>query len=195
MRASIPARATYLSGTVTPLIRTTLRRLCLDFGDELFHKNDELAIDGTNHQGDDYNDPVETGVGAVNLALVSRQEQREEDVESEKTARRAERRTSKRAPNHVHNEAPADVQEQSQNAQMDVPNGVLDNVNRAKRQRKSQILDAMVDIYVDSPDTGPTEMAKQLGIGRSTVYTYLADLETAGRIDRNNGDGIAVTGK
>jgi hypothetical protein len=61
MRASIPARATYLSGTVMPLIRTTLRRLRLDFGDELFHKNDEQVIDSANYQGDDDNGPVEMG--------------------------------------------------------------------------------------------------------------------------------------
>ena len=57
----MPARNTYLSGTVAPLVRTTLRRLRLDFGDELFHKNDELAINGASYQGDDYNDPVNVG--------------------------------------------------------------------------------------------------------------------------------------
>jgi hypothetical protein len=58
MRTSVLSRAGYLSGTVTPTIRATLRRLRLDFGDELFHKNDEQVIATPAYQGDDYNDPT-----------------------------------------------------------------------------------------------------------------------------------------
>jgi predicted transcriptional regulator len=131
--------------------------------------------------------PALAVVGAVNLALISRQEQREADVESQKAEQRAQRRVSRSVQK--------DVRQQSPSAQIDIQNAVLDSVNRAKRQRKADILDAMVDIYVDSPEAGPTEVARRLGIGRSTVYNYLSDLQTAGRIARNNGNGIAVLGR
>jgi predicted transcriptional regulator len=135
--------------------------------------------------------PALAVVGAVNLALISRQEQREADVESQKAEQRAQRQASR----SVQKDVQADVQQRAQDAQIDVQNAVLDSVNRARRQRKADILDAMVDIYVDSPEAGPTEIARRLGIGRSTVYNYLSDLETAGRIARNNGDGVAVLGR
>jgi predicted transcriptional regulator len=131
--------------------------------------------------------PALAVVGAVNLALISRQEQREADVESQKAEQRAQR--------HASRSVQKDVRHPSPNAQIDIQNAVLDTVNRARRQRKADILDAMVDIYVDSPEAGPTEIARRLGIGRSTVYNYLSDLETAGRIVRNNGSGIAVLGR
>jgi hypothetical protein len=139
--------------------------------------------------------PALAVVGAVNLALISRQEQREADVESQKAERRAQRQGSRDRPRTVQKDVQRDVHQQSPNAQIGVQNSVLDTVNRARRQRKAGILDAMVDIYLDSPDAGPTEVARRLGIGRSTVYNYLSDLEMAGRIARNDGNGIAVLGR
>ncbi len=48
---TMSARNTYLSGTVTPTIRATLRRLRLDFGSELYYKNQaDIA--------DDYHDGI-----------------------------------------------------------------------------------------------------------------------------------------
>ena len=120
--------------------------------------------------------PALAVVGAVNLALISRQEHREAAVEAQKAEARERRRASRRQSNTV----PFDVQNT-------VQHDVLDIVNRTRRERKAANLDAMVDIYVDHPQMRATDMARRLGIGRSTVYNYLADLETAGRIDRDNG--------
>jgi len=51
-------RTKYLSDTLTPLAKITLRRLRLDFGSALYVENDGAVIDGANKQGDDHNDPV-----------------------------------------------------------------------------------------------------------------------------------------
>jgi DNA-binding IclR family transcriptional regulator len=78
---------------------------------------------------------------------------------------------------------------------MGVQNPVLNTswspVNLSKRERKARHLDAMLDIYRDSPETGATDIPRQLGIGRSTVYTYISELEGAGQI-RKNGHGVEV---
>lgn len=46
MKDSIPTatRDKYLSGDVTPKVRITIRRTRLDFGSELYFKNDDAAI-------------------------------------------------------------------------------------------------------------------------------------------------------
>jgi DNA-binding GntR family transcriptional regulator len=49
--------------------------------------------------------------------------------------------------------------------------------------------------YASSPDAGPTEAGRAIGVSRQTVYTYLAELEAAGRIARNDGSGIEVVGR
>jgi len=56
---------------------------------------------------------------------------------------------------------------------------------------KAQALNTMLSIYEKDPDAGPTEVGKAIGRSRTTVYTYLDELEEAGRIGRN-GDGVEV---
>jgi len=56
---------------------------------------------------------------------------------------------------------------------------------------KAQALDTMLTIYEKDPDAGPTEVASAIGRSRTTVYTYLDELQKAGRIGRN-GDGVEV---
>ena len=58
-------------------------------------------------------------------------------------------------------------------------------------REKTARLDAMLAFYQRNPDAGPSEVSKVLGVSRTTVYTYLAELETAGRI-RRNGPGVQV---
>ena len=58
-------------------------------------------------------------------------------------------------------------------------------------REKTARLDAMLAFYQRNPDAGPSEVSKVLGVSRTTVYTYLAELETAGRI-RRNGQGVQV---
>lgn len=58
-------------------------------------------------------------------------------------------------------------------------------------REKAARLDAMLALYRRDPDAGPSEVSKALGVSRTTVYTYLAELETAGRIHRN-GQGVQI---
>jgi DNA-binding GntR family transcriptional regulator len=52
-----------------------------------------------------------------------------------------------------------------------------------------------VTFYASNPDAGPTEVGRAIGVSRQTVYNYLAELEAAGRIARNDGKGVAVLKK
>ncbi|MBN1890239.1 MAG: helix-turn-helix domain-containing protein [Thermoflexales bacterium] len=68
------------------------------------------------------------------------------------------------------------------------------NLNTAPEQdanNKAERLDKLLGIYRDDPGVGVSEAARRLGIGRTTVYAYLSELEQAGHI-RRNGDGIQV---
>lgn len=58
-------------------------------------------------------------------------------------------------------------------------------------REKTARLDAMLALYRRNPDAGPSEVSKALGVSRTTVYTYLAELEAAGRIQRN-GQGVQI---
>jgi hypothetical protein len=48
-------------------------------------------------------------------------------------------------------------------------------------------MDSLLAFYLDNPDAGPTEAGRAIGVSRQTIYTYLADLEEAGRLARRNG--------
>jgi len=124
-----------------------------------------------------------------------------EQEKGERRAARASRRASSKASKTVQQgvqESSGTVQDVSSTGRLavqrdvqDVSGTVLDAVNVSKRERKAAVLDAMLAIYLDSPETGVTAVAGQLGIGRSTVYGYLVELEQAGRVKRN-GNGVKV---
>ena len=80
------------------------------------------------------------------------------------------------------------VQASDSSASIKVARTVNDERNlRTKAER----VDAMLKLYTANPDIGPTEMARQLEVSRSTIYTYLNELEDDGTIQRN-GDGVQV---
>ena len=56
---------------------------------------------------------------------------------------------------------------------------------------KAEVLDRMVDIWRERPDIPMTELAAKVGRSRSTLYTYLDELEQQGRV-RRNGQGVEV---
>lgn len=135
--------------------------------------------------------PALAVVGALNLAMISRQEQKEATVTAEKAERRRLRRASKRRSESVQKAVHGSPHGVRSGGHDVVQHNVLDAVNRTRRERKAALLDAMVDIYVDDPNTSPTQIARRLGIGRSTVYNYLKDIEAVGRIARD-GNGVEV---
>jgi hypothetical protein len=155
--------------------------------------------------------PVLAVVGALNLAMIAQQERREAAVEAQKAearekrrARRVSRRLSKTGvqgasktrvlePSSVSARSGSlDAQDRVYHVQQDVQGlHALQAVNVSKQERKAAMLDALLDIYADDPGAGATRISRQLGIGRSTVYHYLGELEAAGRV-RKNGHGVEV---
>jgi hypothetical protein len=67
----------------------------------------------------------------------------------------------------------------------------LDTLARARRAKKAARLNALVEFYHTNSNAGATEAAQALGVSRQTVYTYLAELEEVGRIERN-GAGVQI---
>jgi hypothetical protein len=150
--------------------------------------------------------PVLAVVGAVNLALIAQQERREAGIEAQKAearekrkARRLSKRVSKTPVQELSKASAGSALVDSVSGVQNVHNTVSDAqdvsslgaVNVSRQERKGQLLDALLDIYQANPDTGATEISRQLGIGRSTVYHYLGELETAGKV-RKNGHGVEV---
>lgn len=124
--------------------------------------------------------PLLAVVGAVNLALIAQQERREAGIQAQKAEAR-ERRKSGR---------PESRQSLSTRGQVS-GNVSIGRTSVRNVSKRDGILDSILDVYRDDPHARPAEISQQLGIGRSTVYGYLAALETAGVISRN-GHGVEV---
>jgi predicted transcriptional regulator len=110
-------------------------------------------------------------VGAVNLAVIAQQERREITVKKQKAERKARRRQS--VSKTVTKTAISD--------------GSLDRARKVRVSKKEQRLDAVVDYLASNPNAGPTEIGREVGVSRQTIYTYLEELEQRGRIGRDNG--------
>jgi hypothetical protein len=131
--------------------------------------------------------PALAVVGALNLAMISRQEQREAAVRAEKAERVAARQMSRQAASQV-----ALAQPSGKVSKTAVLYASLDAARQTRKARRDARLDALLAYYASTPKAGPTEAGRAIGVSRQTVYTYLAELEAAGRINRDNGQGVEV---
>jgi hypothetical protein len=61
----------------------------------------------------------------------------------------------------------------------------LDKARRKRQFSKRQALDKTLQILTQNPATNPSEIAKQIGKSRQTVYDYFDELEAAGKLHRN----------
>jgi len=61
-----------------------------------------------------------------------------------------------------------------------------------REQRKKEVMDRLVQILSEAPDTPVTTIAERLNISRTTVYNYLKELEETGRIRRNGSVHVTV---
>ena len=134
--------------------------------------------------------PALAVVGALNLAMISRQEQRERAVRAEKAERQAIRQARRQTARQT---AAAQVSGQPSNAT--VLNASLDVARQTRKAKRDARLHALLAFYKSNPDAGPTDAGRFIGVSRQTIYTYLAELEEAGWISRNDGRGIAVLEK
>jgi uncharacterized membrane protein len=131
--------------------------------------------------------PALAVVGALNLAIISRQEQREMNVKAEKAERNALRQARRKAARQT---ALAQVSDESSNAT--ILNSSLDLARQTRKTKRDARLHALVTFYRSNPDAGPTEAGRAIGVSRQTIYTYLAELEEAGRICRKGSRRISV---
>jgi hypothetical protein len=70
---------------------------------------------------------------------------------------------------------------------------LLDKATQSRQLSKRQALDKTLQILSTNPTINPSELADQIGKSRQTVYDYLDELESVGKIHRN-GSGLKVTG-
>ena len=131
--------------------------------------------------------PALAVVGALNLAMISRQEQREAAVKLQKAERKAVRQAQRQASRQV-----THVELSGESSRTAVLNASLDAARQTRKARRDTRLDALLTFYASNPDAGPTEAGRAIGVSRQTVYTYLAELEAAGRIVRSDGSGIEI---
>jgi hypothetical protein len=130
--------------------------------------------------------PLLSLVGAVNLALRSQHRHRLAAADAE----RAERRTRRQALRQLKNESIAhQLAAETSDHESRTPNqDLLQAGRRAKREAK---MNTLLRALRNEPACGITELGRRIGVSRQTVYTYLEELENAGRI-RRNGHGIEV---
>jgi hypothetical protein len=131
--------------------------------------------------------PVLALVGAVNLALVSRQEQREATVKQEKEAAKAERQ----AKRSEQKRSVSGQSDQSVNGQ-----GERSNLNgQSKRSKptgqKEQALSDLVTFWQANPGASYSVAGSAVNRSKAWVVGAARELEAAGRIKRN-GNGVEV---
>lgn len=63
------------------------------------------------------------------------------------------------------------------------------------RSSKAKALDTLLDILSEEPDIQVTELSRQIGRSRSTVYTYLDELEDQGQLKKNGQGYIVLAGQ
>lgn len=128
--------------------------------------------------------PALAVVGALDLAMISRQEQRESAIVAEKAERQAIRQARRETTR---------VQSSVELSKIATLNSSLDAARQTRKARREARLDALLTLYADNPTAGPTEAGRAIGVSRQTIYTYLAELEEEGRISRDGKMGIQVT--
>jgi hypothetical protein len=116
--------------------------------------------------------------GAVDLVLISQQEQRE--IEAQFVHK--ERSEKRRGMTH------SNVQDEDhKTSNLATSNTSLDIANAARKRNKANILDTIQTILDEHPDTGVTELARCTGVkSRTTIYSYIKELQALGRINSNS---------
>jgi hypothetical protein len=115
--------------------------------------------------------PALAVVGAVNLALIAQQEQRERVIQAE----RQERRIARYSRNTV--QQVSSVQFGHPLTSSSAHDNGLKLANEARLRRRTAHLDEIARILEKQPEIGVSDLARRLGKSRTTVYKYLQELE------------------
>lgn len=138
--------------------------------------------------------PLVALTGALTLAIVYQHRARVARYVKPKTERQNRRKSGRQ--NRRQRGVSMDVHRVDGGVSKEAPNfPILDTnltiLNDARLANRKARMDALLAVYLDNPDTGPTEAGRAIGVSRQTVYNYLEALESAGRV-RRNGDGVEV---
>lgn len=114
--------------------------------------------------------PLLSLAGVTVLALRSDHRRRVAELEKEKAERKADR-----AARHAN----------------DVKIDKFDKRQAALSAKKQQQLNILLTLYQAHPELSVSDAANQMQVTRQTVYNWLEELETEGRIHRN-GQGVEV---
>jgi hypothetical protein len=134
--------------------------------------------------------PVLAVVGGVNLALISQQERREATVKVEKEERKAARQAGRQPERPA--TSPTASNQTPKPVSFDDPTA---KARQAQTSNRNARLDALLTFYLDNPDAGPTAAGRAIGVSRQTIYDYVAELEAAGRLARNDGTVKVLDGR
>ncbi|MBU0490449.1 MAG: hypothetical protein KKA73_21520 [Chloroflexi bacterium] len=126
--------------------------------------------------------PALSLAGVTVLAIRADHRRRLDALASVKQERKAERQAAHQ-PNVVVVSSRA-----SKDGNLDAELSRLQAGRRAKRDTR---LDTLWTFYRDHPGAAIAEAGRAVGVSRQTVYTYLDELESAGRV-RKNGNGWEV---
>jgi hypothetical protein len=141
--------------------------------------------------------PILALVGTINIALRQQHKNRLErialaerqariDAEITKNERKAEREAKRQAS--VKQSAQQSVNQPAQQPLLGIDQTRL---QAGRASKKAANIDMMLDIFKTDAHAQITDVARQLSIGRQTVYNYLEELETSGRV-HVNGNGVEV---
>ena len=67
----------------------------------------------------------------------------------------------------------------------------LDRLQAGRKAKRDARLDTLLTFYRDNPGAAIVDAGRAVGVSRQTVYTYLGELESAGRV-RKDGNGWEV---
>ncbi len=134
--------------------------------------------------------PALSLAGVTVIALRKDHQHRIQQIENEKAERKAERQTTRNVL------PPQTIQDTKPDLSNDMSNQQKVDIHFDKRQagRKAKLdnrLDALLEAFRNDPNLGVSDAARQLNVSRQTIYSYMDQLEQAGKIHRN-GHGTEV---
>ena len=134
--------------------------------------------------------PALSLTGVTVIALRKDHQHRIQQIENEKAERKVERQTTRNAlQTQTIQPTKTDLSNEMSNQQK-----VDNQIDKRQGGRKAKLdnrLDALLEAFRDDPNLGVSDAARHLHVSRQTIYSYIDQLEQAGKI-RRNGHGTEV---
>ena len=130
--------------------------------------------------------PLLALMGSVNLALRADHKRRLQMIADERVERKAKRHAGRQPSVKQANEPVS-----GNLSNNDESDAFVDRMQTGRKAKVDSRILQMLDILKLHPGMSKTDIARSIDVSRKTVYSYLDDLEKAGRV-RNNGHGLEV---